>query len=106
MLPRARTLLVKIVMHDIISKVSFPDILLTIILTLYYNSSEAQIIKGLDTHLLVVWDVANISFFIMPHKLQNQNTFNLLNTLRRLVDEFYYFLQRANETEKIAEDQV
>lgn len=54
MLPRARTLLVKIVMHDLISKVSFPDILLTIILTLYYNSSEAQIIKGLDTHLLVV----------------------------------------------------
>lgn len=42
----------------------------------------------------------------MLHKLQNQNTFNLLNTLRRLVDEFYYFLQRANETEKIAEDQV
>lgn len=55
MLPHGRTLLVKIVMHDLISKVSFPYILLTIISMLYCNnSSEARIIKGLDIHLLLV----------------------------------------------------
>lgn len=42
---------------------------------LYYNNnSEVQIIKGLDIHMLVIWSVADISFLIMLHKLQNLNT--------------------------------
>lgn len=54
MLSHDRTLM-KTVMHYLISKVSIPDILLTIIPMLYYNNnSEVQIIKGLDIHMLVI----------------------------------------------------
>lgn len=54
MLPHDRTLPMKSVMHYLISKVIFPDVLLTIISMLYYNNnSEVRIIKGPDIHLLV-----------------------------------------------------
>lgn len=95
-------------MHYLISKVSFPDILLTITPPLYYNSnSEAQIIKGLDIHLLIDWGVANLSFLMMLHKLQNLN----IQPSQHLEETSGWILlpvlwRGANEMEAITEEQI
>lgn len=107
-LPHDRTLPMKSVMHYLISKVIFPDVLLTIISMLYYNNnSEVQIIKGPDIHLLVDWGIANISFLMMLHKLQNLN----IKPSQHLEETGGWILlpllwRGANETEPITEDQV
>lgn len=107
-LPHDKTLLMKTVMPYLISKVRFPDILLTITPLLYYNSNnETQIIKGLDIHLMVDWGVANISFLMMLHKLQNLN----IQPSQHLEETGGWILlpllwRGANETEAITEEQV